>query len=561
MNDLSIRNARLCDGTGAPIFEGAVGVRDGLIAEIGGDVSKGREDIDAEGLVLSPGIIDSHTHYDAQVTWDPYVTPSVSLGVSSVVMGNCGFTIAPCRKSDREKALKNLTQVEAMSLAALTAGTRWEFESFGEYLDMLERLGTVANTAAFCGHSSVRIWVMGEEASERTATDAEIVAMKQIIAESLQQGAIGFATSTYESHNGWGGTPMPSRFADEREMRALVGTLGEQGKGMFMLTKGLTTNVPFLESLAADTQRPVMVAALQYDHANPNKVFDDIRNIDEAVARGRRMYGQVACTPVSMEFTMTGAYVFEGMRCFKPAIALYQDKPALIRMLSDGEFRAAMKKELVEPGSLNRFTDQWHEVEVLEVAKPANKHLEHRMVADLAKEDGKHPVDWLLDFAIEEDLGTLFNAMVLNSDEEQVLKLLKSPNTNISLSDAGAHLFLFCDAGFGLHMLGRWVRERGDFTLEEAVAELTGRQAAIFGIGDRGTLQVGKAADLLLFDPQTVGRAQKRRVSDLPSGASRLTTDPIGIHGLWVNGTRVSNAEGVIENGARPGKVLRSFVS
>src|SRR3954454_24404245 len=258
MHDLVIRNALLLDGLGSPPVHGDLAVSGGKIVPVEG---KARETIDADGLALMPGIIDNHTHYDAQLTWDPWVSPSPALGVTTAVIGNCGFTIAPCRAADRERTMRNLTQVEGMSLEALRAGIRWEFESVPEYLDMLERHGAAVNNAAFVGHSSVRTYVMGDAATERAATPAEVAKMRTLVLEALRAGAIGFATSTSPAHNGAEGRPMPSRLADEAELAALVGTLGEHGRGLFMLTKGGHTPIEFLEQLAAESRRPVVVAA------------------------------------------------------------------------------------------------------------------------------------------------------------------------------------------------------------------------------------------------------------------------------------------------------------
>ena len=231
MHDFVIRNTRLFDGLGGGPVEGDIAVRDGRIAEIGDDVGAGREIVDAEGLALAPGIVDIHTHFDAQLTWDPWATPSVGLGVTTVVMGNCGFTIAPCRERDRDRTLRNLTHVEGMSLDALLAGVDWDFETYPQYLDMLERKGMVPNVASFIGHSSVRTWALGEEASDRAATKAEVAEMKRLVAEAMEAGAIGFATSTLEQHNGEAGVPMPSRLADEHEMHELTGVLGGRRQG------------------------------------------------------------------------------------------------------------------------------------------------------------------------------------------------------------------------------------------------------------------------------------------------------------------------------------------
>ena len=561
MHDLAIRNAQICDGTGQPMFTGQLAVTNGRIVAIDSDVGPALTSVDAEGLVLAPGIIDNHTHYDAQITWDPYASPTLGLGVTTILMGNCGFTIAPCRPADRELTLKNLTQVEGMSLDALLEGTRSDFETFSDYLGLLESSGVVPNVAVYCGHSSLRTWVMGADATRRHATQSELDSMRGLLRSALDDGAIGFATSTFEGHNGWGGTPMPSRFADDIEMAALVNTLGEADTGLFMLTKGKGSPVSKLEELAASSGRPVAVAAVLYDHANPDRAFNDLLSIEAAAERGRRMMAQVACTPITMDFTLRGAYLFEALVSWRPAISLYDNTQALGDFYKDGNFRDAMRAELTQAGALNRFTDQWDKLEIVQASKPQNAHLEGQNLADLAQQDGKHPLDWLLDFGATENFETLFNAQIMNADETQVSKLLKSPVSTIGLADAGAHLFLFCDADFGLNLLGHWVRDRGDFTLEEAVAALTSKQADSYGIRERGRLKEGHFADMLLFDPATVGRGRKQRVFDLPAGASRLVRGGKGIKGIWVNGTRVADENGVFSLESRPGHVLRSFDS
>jgi N-acyl-D-amino-acid deacylase len=563
MHDLIIEGARIVDGTGKSSYVGSVAIAAGKISELGtqgaAELGAARETISAHGLVLAPGVIDAHTHYDAQITWDPTASPSLELGVTTVLMGNCGFTIAPCKPQDREITLKNLTQVEGMSLDALLDGTHWGFESFPEYLDMLEGKGVGPNVAAYCGHSSLRTWVMGTEAAERAATADEVAQMQELLRQALRAGALGFATSTFEGHNGWGGVPMPSRLADESEMRALIGTLGEEGRGCFMLTKGRNDRIEFFEEMAAQTGRPMLIAAIVHDDANPHGAMADLAGIEAAAKRGHPIYAQVPCTPISMDLRLDGFYAFEGMAAWKPAIGLYNDHPQLKALYAGEQFRNAVKEELVAPGALNRFTDQWHLMEVLEVAKPQNSALVHRTVGDLAAEQGMHPLDWMLDFAISEDFGTVFNAQILNSNEDEVLKLLKSDSTSITLSDAGAHLSLFCDAGYALHLLSRWVRERKDFTLEEAIYRLTGAQADIYRLRGRGRIALGNAADLWLFDPDTVGRTDKRRVADLPAGAERLVTGAEGIEAVWVNGVRVVDNNGLMSNNEHPGEVLRVF--
>lgn len=563
MHDLVIANARICDGLGSAIAAGSLAVKDGRISALGEDLGGARETLDAGGLVLAPGIVDTHTHYDAQVTWDPSLAPSPELGVTTVVMGNCGFAIAPCRPADRELTMRNLVRVEGMSLDAMQEGIQWGFESFPEYLDMIAANGVVPNVAAFVGHSSVRTYVLGKDAPRRRATAAEIAGMCDIVREAMDAGAIGFATSTSPSHNGASGEPMPSRLADDDELRALVDVLGERERGIFMLTKGGGTSIAFLESLAAQTARPVMIAALLHNSTNPNGVMRELEQIMAGRERGRRLYGQVSCCPLTMEFTLHAPYPFEGIGAWSPALTA---APAdICAILADADFRDAVERDLSEPAPARIFNGEWHKLRVLEVAKPENRRFEGRSVAEIAADEGARPLHWMLDLALSEDLNTTFAAVLLNSDESAVARLLNHPASAIALSDAGAHLSFFCDAGFGLHLLGHWVRERWAMPLAEGVRRLTSEPADIYGIRDRGRLCVGAYADLLLFDPLRVGRGPSRRVFDLPGGAARLTTDAIGVHGVWVNGARVVDERGIIGDdgraGARPGQLLREFAS
>ncbi len=556
MHDLVIKNAQICDGLGNPVLPGSLAVAGDRIAAVGDDVGPGRQVIDADGLVLAPGIIDTHTHYDAQITWDPMVDPSPAHGVTTVVIGNCGFTIAPCKPEDRDLTMRNLVRVEGMAIEALRAGIDWSFESVPEYLQMLERRGMGPNVAAFVGHSSVRTYVMGEDAPRRAASEEEIQRMVSIVREAMISGAVGFATSTSPSHNGASGEPMPSRLADKREMDALVNVLGEVGRGVFMLTKGGGTSVDYLESLAAASGRPVVIAALLHNSTRPGAVFDDLAEIANAQSRGRRLFGQVSCCPLTMEFTLEAPYPFEGIASWRPAM---DAGDRLQSLLKSPEFRARVRKDLEQPIAVRLFNGEWDKLKVVEVAKSKNRHLEGKSVKAAAEEAGVDPLDWILDLSLEEELKTTFAAVLLNSDERAVAKLLTDPFSSIALSDAGAHLTFFCDAGFGLHLLGHWVRRQGIMPLEEAVRRLTSQSAEIFGLRDRGRLTQGAFADLLLFDPENVDRSPTRRVFDLPGGARRLTTDAVGVHGVWVNGSRIVNKSGVCADGPLPGMLLREF--
>lgn len=559
MTSLLIRRATIVDGTGGEPVVADLSVVDGRIGAVGADlpVRDADEVVDADGLALMPGIVDSHTHFDAQLTWDPAATPSPALGVTTAVIGNCGFTIAPCRPADRERTMRNLTQVEGMSLDVLRRGIDWGFETFPQYLAQLRRRGSVPNVAAYVGHSSLRTYVMGEAATERAATPAEVDAMAALVREAMDAGAVGFASSTSPAHNGEGGTPMPSRLADDAEFAALVRAMGESGRGVFMLTKGGHTPIPFLESLAAASRRPVMIAALLHNATNPGAVFADLDAIAAANARGHRLVGQVSCCPLTMDFTLASPYPVEGLQSWRPALGPAGD--ALKAVLAQAGFRAAVRAELAQPATFRLFNGEWDKVHVVEVARAEHAAFEQRTLAEIAAAQGLDPLDAMLDLALAEDLRTVFTAQLLNSDEEAVARLLTHPHSLVSLSDAGAHLTFFNDAGFGLHLLGHWVRERGVMTLAEAVRRLTAQPAAVFGIDDRGRLAPGLAADLLLFDPTTVGRGPKRRVFDLPGGAPRLTTDAVGVHGVWVNGVRVADAAGLRPDAPRAGRLLTTF--
>ena len=559
MHDLVIENASIIDGAGGPARDGALAVEDGRIAAIGDDVGPARERVDAGGLTLAPGIVDIHTHYDAQLTWDPFATPSTALGVTTVVIGNCGFTIAPCRPEDRDLTLRNLTHVEGMSLEALRAGVRWDFESYPQFLDAMERRGVVPNVGSFVGHSSVRTYVLGPDATRRSARPTEVDEMRRIVLDAVRAGAIGFATSTLEQHNGENGIPMPSRLADEAELLALTGALGEAGRGVFMLTKGMTTTVPWLEEVAAKSGRPVMVAAMFVDPGDPTRVFKELAEIEGARSRGRELWAQVGCFPLGMEFTLRHPYPLEAFLAWRPAIEA-AGETEYAAVLADPSFRQALKAEAAIPGVPNRFSNQtWPHLTIMRVTRDDHRGLLGRSIADLARERGRDPFDVLLDFGLDGELDAMLDCRLFNTDESEVKKLLRHPHAAVALSDAGAHLSFLCDAGFGLHLFAHWVRERGDLTLPEAVKRVTHDVAAAYRIKDRGRLTPGAWADLLLFDPQTVARGSKRRVHDLPTGASRLDTPAVGVHGVWVNGVRTVDEHGLVSTCGRPGQVLRNF--
>ena len=558
MHDLVIKGAQVADGMGGPLRTADVAVKDGRIAEVGRLNGNARESVDADGLVLAPGIVDVHTHYDAQLTWDPHATPSPALGVTTVVVGNCGFSIAPCPPECRDLIARNLAEVEGMSLTALRSGTNWEFESFAEYMDLLRRKGVTPNVAAFIGHSAVRTMVMQDEASDRAATEAEVAEMRDLVRGGMDAGAIGFSTSTSVNHHGDKGVPMPSRLAEESELRALVGVLGEKGRGVFQVTvgPGLTTEV--MESLAADNNCPVFQTAALYNDAFPDRAPKMVTDSAEAQARGNQLWAQVSCQPLTMDFALPAAFPMQSLDAWAPLINA--DNESFERKIRDAEFRHRFRHDLETPQKGKLFFGDWSKVEVAMAVREENREFEGLTVAEMAERQGKDPVDAFFDLSAEEGLETIYAAGLMNSNEDEVEKLMQQPGSLISLSDGGAHLRYLCDAGYGLHLLGHWVRERGAFDLSDAVRRLTSLPADLYRIPNRGRIANGAFADLMLIDPAVVARGPLRRAHDLPGGESRLTRDGAGVHGVWVNGRHVFDGKDYVAD-TPPGMVIDRFAS
>jgi len=557
MRDLVIRNARIVDGCGTPPYEADLAVQDRRIAEIGHDLGHAANTFDAKGLVLAPGIVDVHTHYDAQLTWDRTCTPSPALGVTTVVIGNCGFTITPNRPVVRDLLLRNLSEVEGMSLAALRAGVEWSFESFPEYLRFLTTRGVVPNVAAFVGHSGLRTAVMGEDASRRAATEDEIDAMAALLREGLDAGANGLASSTFENHSGHGGLPMPSRLATDREFDRLVCVLGDAGHGLFMATVGERTTVDTLARILARTGRPAVYAALLHNDRIPERSRNVLAACRRAHDAGTPVYAQVSCQPLTMSFTLDNAYPLYGVA---PWGALpIDDVDALKNAFARQSFRDAVREDLAAPAGGRLFNGNWDRVVV--ASSPSRSDCVGLTIQSLADGAGADPLDLFLDLALADGLATVFDAKLLNVTEDDVEALLKHPDSLISLSDAGAHLTFFCDAGYGLHLLGHWVRDRKSLSLEAAVRELTSHPAKVYGIRDRGVLTPGAWADMILFDPETVGIGAAERVHDLPAGESRIIRRPRGLAGVWVNGVQVHDGKEYLDHARPPGQVLTQFAA
>ena len=541
MLDLLLRGASIVDGSGAPAFAADIAVRDGRIVAVGSSDEPARETLDLSGLHLMPGIVDVHTHYDAQITWDPTLSPSVALGVTTAILGNCGFGIAPCPAAQRETVMRNLSVVEGMDLDALMAGTRWEFETFAEYLDALERVGPYANVGVLAQHSTIRTAVMGEEASLRERpSETQLEEMKDEVRKAMRAGAAGFASSFSPNHSGWGGRPMPSTIASDEELKQLVGVLKESGKGIFVMATGPRGTPEYMEAIAAETGRPAfMVTVLtMYSKANPQRALQYYERCAQAIARGRELYIHSSCQPLSFDFTLREPYILYSHDAFdRVKAAPPEERAAIYRQKS---FRDQLRANLRNPKAGILFYGDWSQVEKDGV--PVT-----RLAAD--------PLDYVFDLPLD----TQLVAKLFQNDDQGVAPLLKHPAGVVALSDAGAHLIYFCDAGFGLHFLAHWVRETGTFTLEEGVRRLTSDPARKYRIPNRGLIKAGHAADLVAFDPAAVGVSSLERAADLPGGGSRMIRKPRGVHGVWVNGLRVFDGAKYIRRQSGPGAVIRTF--
>jgi N-acyl-D-aspartate/D-glutamate deacylase len=561
MVDLVIRGAVIVDGLGHEPKRADLAVKDGRIAGIGEIKDKGAETIDADGLVLSPGIVDVHTHYDAQVTWDATLSPSPSLGVTTAVMGNCGFGIVPAPPNARDLVIRNLSVVEGMDLDALRQGITWDFESFSDYMAMLRRRGAYANLAVLAGHSTIRTAVMGEAASQRQdATPEELARMKAMVADAMDKGAIGLGASYSLNHSGYGGVPMPSTIAPISELDALVGAMGPRGRGVVEIASGVKTPQE-LEPMAAKYGRPFFqgTGMAMYNEQEPGRalrIFDDCA---AAIRRGNGLYVQIPCQPLSFDFTMANAYPFYSHPAFDPIKAFTPEQ--LKSVFRDSSWRAKFRENAKNPRPGMIFQGNWDRVMVAVTHKASNAKYVNRYAAEIAKTEHRDPLDVVLDLSLDEDLETAFLGRFLNVGDEGVVRLLKHEAGVVALSDAGAHLIYMCDAGFGLHFLAHWVRERGDFDLAEGIRRLTSHPADLYGIQNRGRLAVGAQADLLLFDPATVGVSPAERIADLPGGGRRTIRRPTGVHGVFCNGIRTFDGNDYARHAKGPGHVLDRFNS
>jgi N-acyl-D-aspartate/D-glutamate deacylase len=557
-HDLVIRGGLVVDGTGAPARPGDVVVASGRIVAVGTVAGRGREEVDATGLVVAPGFIDPHTHYDAQLTWDPFASCSSWHGVTTIVTGNCGFTLAPCRRQDRDTLLRMLQHVEGMSLEALRRGVHWTFETFREYLDALDGLGLWVNVAALVGHSAVRQYVMGDAAWERPASDDEIARMVDLVHDAMGGGAVGLSSSANTNHVGDRGRPVPSRLAHDDELTRLAAAMGKTGRGILELTIGGTrpdrvAELDRFADLARAARRPVTMVSIRHNPERPTEHREILTRIEAFHREGLAIYPQATCSPLTVTFDLTGAFVFYRFPVWRRVM---ETPPSEWRaVLTDAAFRAEFRESV---GRSVLFTGDAAPLRVQAVRQPAHAAFAGQPVAAVARAMGRDIVDAFFDLALAEDLKTQFTAAIVNTDAVAVAEIFTHPHALLGLSDAGAHVTLFCEAGQTSRLLGHWVRERKALSLEEAVRRITAMPADIFGLADRGRLAPGLAADVVVFDPHAIADHPPELRHDLPGGEPRLVQRSSGIVWSFVNGRAVIRDGRLPEGpaGPGPGRVL-----
>jgi N-acyl-D-amino-acid deacylase len=556
--DLVIKNGTVIDGSGLPRYRGDVGVKQGRIAGIGRLRERAREVVDAEGQVVAPGFVDGHTHMDAQVFWDPLGTCSCWHGVTSVVMGNCGFTLAPCSAADRHLVMRNLERAEDISPDAMNAGIEWRWTTFPEYLDTLESLPKGINYASYIGHSALRTHVMGERGFEQAASPDELAAMERELRDAIRAGAVGFTTSRSPSHETMDRRPVASRVAGWDEVRRLVGVMGEMGAGIFEIAgerhqpDKLREYHERLRDLAVETGRPVTWGLFsRRETPGQWKIYADL--LEETARLGGRMFAQVHSRALSVVLSFKTNLPFDRLPAWKDlrSRALAEQRARL----RDPETRrqlVAAAAERVErrPIGAEARPASYDWIFVMDSPQPP-----WRSLAEVARERGVDPVEAMIDLALERDLDRFFLQPIANEDQADALALMRHPRTVTTFSDSGAHVSQIMDASLQTHLLAHWVRAKQAFTLEEAVRMLSFVPATYWGFADRGLIREGMAADLVVFDPDTVGPEMPEVAHDLPAGARRLVQRARGFAATVVNGEVVLR-DGK-HTGALPGQLLR----
>lgn len=561
MYELLIKNGVVVDGTGAPRRHADVAIAGGKIVEMGKITASATQVIDAADLVVAPGFVDPHTHYDAQICWDQPLSSASWHGVTTVVMGNCGVGIAPCKPEVRDIAAWDLVNVEGIPFEALATGITWDWVTFPEYMDAAQRRGLGINLAFLAPLTPFRHFVMGEESMERAATATETARIQALLREAMVAGAFGWTTTTILQHVGYKGRPLACRQSSREELTAYARVLRDMGKGVIETTLTKSAGIladdeyALLDLLLTESGRPVTWLAVVDCEHRPEGAQESLRKAEPLIARGG--IPQVNCLPMSNEFNLHNPFLFGSHPSWKPAFN--QTVAEQMRVYSDPRFRQAFREELATP---RIFGGNWNLVEVRDVHTPALKSLEGKTVMEIARERGKDPLDTFFDIAVEDQLHTEYVIALFNVHEERVAKLITDPRGMIGLSDGGAHVDMHDNAGYCTYLLGTWVRDRQILSLERAIQRVTAEPAAFFGIPDRGVLAVGKAADIVIFDFNTIGpkvspiRHQEWR-HDLPAGGRRLVWPADrGVQYTIVNGMVLYAQQR--HTGALPGQVLRS---
>jgi len=528
-----------------------VGIADGKIVPASGSAKR---IIDASGLAVAPGFIDPHTHYDAQICWDGAATPSSWHGVTTVVMGNCGVGIAPCKPAAREIAMRDLVNVEAIPFEVLSAGITWDWESFPQYMDAAARRKPTLNLAFMAPLTPFRHYVMGEASMERAANQDELLKIKNLLGEAVDAGAFGFSSTLLNQHMGYGARPLACRNASREEIKAYCNALRERGKGAieYAMTRQIAVleepEVDLLAFMLEESRRPVTFIAM-FDRDDLSEAArETMKKIQPLIRKGARP--QTSPLPLTRELVMRSPFAFAAFPAWK---RLFEDtsKDAQRAVYKDVSFRKQFRDDLKSPTT---FAD-WARITVHEMK--SSPHLEGKTVAEIAKERGCDGVDALLDVTLEDDLENEFTVQSWNTRVDRMTELLNDKSVLLGLGDGGAHLDMLCDSGYPTFVLGTWVRERKALTLEEAVRRMTSDPADFFGIRGRGRIAPGMAADLVLFDPATVGMAARpEKLHDLPGGGKRMVKRSRGVEMTIVNG-EVIWEKGAL-TGAAPGSVLRS---
>ncbi len=556
MYDLLIKGGRIYDGSGLPSYHGDVAIADGKIVETGRIRDGAKRTLNVDGLAVAPGFIDPHTHLDAQLFWDPLGTSSCFHGVTSVVVGNCGLSLAPAKPEDRDAVVKSFVRVEAISRRVLEEGIQWRWTSTAEYLNALESsLGI--NAAALVGHIAVRHYVMGEDAVERAATPEEVAKMKQLVRQGMEAGAVGFSTNQNPRHVREDKKPVASRLASDEELGSLLDVLGEMNSGVVQLSGGGADSrgrIAYAAGMARRTGRPVLWQSISHSWSRPVQW----KGMLEATAKviqeeGLPIYAMTQAKPFQNRYTLLDAQCFDEFPTWKAA--MFGPVPARKQMFADPAVRKKLHAEAIADQSPSVFPRRWDVIFVDQVKLAKNKSFEKKSVQENAAAQGKDGLDFFLDLSLEEDLETRFVHTNTQGDPNAVCEILKHPAVMIGQSDAGAHMGYDARFGYATSFLGRWVRDYEIMSLEAAVSKLTFRVASIFGLNDRGLLRPGMAADIAVFDPATINTQDPEYVQDLPGNETRMIQKATGVPYTVVNGTVV--IENGAPTGALPGKVLR----